>query len=150
MNARRGPRRLIEQRQGAREIEIGILRDQGRDAGDRLRNQNRAGLRVLHLRRVLGVGEKGELARPRAFHAGNAGDIEIGVASFNAATQRSGDIAKIHGRITNNNRVPATGRTHGYRTRGTGVQFRYTGGYKSASVAARSATPITSVSALVR
>ena len=58
-----GPRRLIEERQRAGEIEIGIGRDElrGRQAFDRCGHQDGAGARVLHFVRVLGIGQEGEL-----------------------------------------------------------------------------------------
>ena len=98
VNARRGPRRLVEQRQRAREIQVGILRDQAGDGQARqarFGNQDGAGLRVFHLGRVLGIGQKGELSGAGVFHAGHAGDFHLPVA-FQAAPQRVGNFAEFH------------------------------------------------------
>ena len=61
MDARLGARRLVEKRQGAGEIKVRILGYEARDlhSGQRFRHQDRAGLGVLHLGRVLGIGEEG-------------------------------------------------------------------------------------------
>ena len=91
--------RLIKERQRAREIEIRI----GPTPGTRCpamgsRNQNRAGLRILHLGSILGVGEKSEVAGPGALHSGDGGNFDFGIA-FDAATERMGDFTKSHVRI---------------------------------------------------
>ena len=83
MDARAGPRRLIEQRQRAREIEVRILRRRGgRSASPAgaARPGWRRRLRVLHLVRVFGIGQKSELAGTGVLHAGDAGDLQFAVA----------------------------------------------------------------------
>ncbi len=98
MHSRRGLGRLIEERQGAREIEIRISGDQRGDSGDGFGDQNRAGLGILHLGCVLGIGEKGEVAGPGALHCGDGANLDFGIA-FEAAAERLGDFTKRHVQI---------------------------------------------------
>ncbi len=97
MNSRRRARRLIEQGQGAGEIQVWVLGDQ---AGDRqfgygLRHQDRAGPGVLHFVGVFGVGQKGQFAGGGVLHAGHTGDLLFAVAD-QAATQGARDFAEFH------------------------------------------------------
>ena len=61
-------------------------------------------LRVLHLGRVLGIGQKREVLGPGVLHAGHAGDFQFPVA-FQAAPQPIGNFAKFHNPVTS--RPPA-------------------------------------------
>ncbi len=87
MNARLRPRRLIKQRQRAREIVIGIRRYQAGRLGlcQGLLHQDRPGARILHLGRVLGVGQERQLSWTRPLHSSDAGDLDVRVAVQRAA-----------------------------------------------------------------
>ena len=55
-------------------------------------DQDGAGARVFHFVRVLGIGQEGEVSRAGVFHAGDAGDFDLGIAR-QRAPERGGDIA---------------------------------------------------------
>ena len=97
MNAGGGAGRLIKERQGAREVEIGILRNKARDrrARERLRDQNRRRLGLFDLGRVFRVGQKGQMTGAGVLHARDAGDLDFSVA-FEAASERGGDFTESH------------------------------------------------------
>ena len=78
MNPRLGPRRLIKQRQGAGEIQIGVGRNELRRGQvlDRCGNQDRPGAGVLDLWAYLGLARNVSLVEGSVLHAGNAGDFE--------------------------------------------------------------------------
>ena len=80
VNARRGLWRLIEERQGASEVEIGIGGDERGDAFVWLGGENGSGVRVADFVRVLGVGQKGEMRGFGMFDARDAGDFDVSVA----------------------------------------------------------------------
>ena len=94
MNPPGGLRRLVEQLQGAREIQVRILGDQAGDRmiGHRLRNQNGDGARVLHFVSLLGVVQESQVTGTGVFHARDALDLDLGIA-HQRAPQRGGDIA---------------------------------------------------------
>ena len=101
VDARRRRGGLIEKAQRPREIQIGICGDQARHAGNRFRRQDGAGAGVLHLGRVLGVGEEGELARPGVLHAGHPGDVDVPRA-LQTAPQPFGNLRQFHDDRENN------------------------------------------------
>ena len=97
MDAGRGPRRLVEQGQRAREIQIGIGRNQAGDIQtlQRFGHQNGAGFGVFDLGRVLGIGQKRELSGGGVFHPGHAVDLQFAIAR-QAAPQRIGNFTEFH------------------------------------------------------
>ncbi len=112
MNTRRRPRRLVKQRQGAREIQVGIVGNQAGDAGYRMRNQDGGGPGVLHLVRVFRIGQKGQIAGAGMFHARHPADFQIAIA-FQPATQAGRDFRKLHRSfsVTSSAEAPAPGQT---------------------------------------
>ena len=98
MNAGRGPRRLIEKFQRAREIQVWIARYQPGQPGGaadlalRLGYQDGARPRVLDLVRILGVRQKGQFAGTGVLHAGNSRDFDL-TAARQFAIQPGGDFA---------------------------------------------------------
>src|SRR5437899_2715451 len=97
MNPGRGPRRLIEQLQGAGEVDVGIRRDQAGDGqiANRLMDQDGAGASLFYLGRVGRVGEKSELSRDGVFHAGDTGDLDFSVA-HQVTAKLCGELAQSH------------------------------------------------------
>ena len=85
-----GHRRLIEQRQRSREVEIRIGRNdtRNRKVFQRLGDKDCAGCRVLHLVRVFGIRQKRELAGTGLLHPGNSGNLEARIAMHFAAKCR--------------------------------------------------------------
>ena len=93
VNARRGPRRLIEKRQRTREVQVGILRQQTGD-GQFLhprRNDDRSGAGFLHLVGVFRVGEEGQLIRTGVLHSRHAVNFHL-AAAVQYALQRRSDV----------------------------------------------------------
>jgi hypothetical protein len=77
MNPRGRSRRLIEQRQRPRKVQIGILRNERGHAFNRPVRQNRARLRQLHLRRILWIRQKRQLAETGLLQPGNTRNFRI-------------------------------------------------------------------------
>jgi hypothetical protein len=100
---RRG--RLIEKAQSPREIEVGILRNQAGKTGNRFSRQDGAGAGMLHLGRVLGVGQEGKLARPSVLHAGHSGDVDVPLA-LQTAPQPFGNLNQFHDVVGITSSVP--------------------------------------------
>ena len=99
--ARSRLRRLIEQSQRPREIEVWILRDQARDfhTRRRLRYQDGRRLGVLYLVCVFGIRQKSQVLRTGMLHAENAGDLQASVA-HQFASQRLRDCEEFHTKTT--------------------------------------------------
>ncbi len=95
MNAERRPRRLVEQRQSACEIQVRVSRDKLRctESFDKFRNQNGARACVLDLARVLGISKKGKMLRAGLLHAGHARNLQSTVAA-QMASQCAREISK--------------------------------------------------------
>src|SRR5665213_3555405 len=97
MDAGRGTGRLVEQFQGAREIQVRVRGNElGRgkalhDPG----NQDCSRRGLLHFVRVFGIGEKRELRGGGPLHARDARDFEVLIA-VELAAQCCGQIAKFH------------------------------------------------------
>ncbi len=96
MNAYWGTRRLIEQRQCAREIVVRILGDHadGRGLRQRLRHQNRGRAAVLHFGRVLRIREERQLGWAGLLQPGHACDFDRAIALERAAELR-GEVVKL-------------------------------------------------------
>jgi hypothetical protein len=91
-----GARRLVEEGEGSRKIEVRILRNQAGKPGNRLGYEDRASLGMADFRRVLRIRQKGELPWARVLDAGKTGDLQVAV-SFEAAAEGIGDLAEFHG-----------------------------------------------------
>ena len=109
---------MIEEGQGAREIQIRIIRYQAGKPRNSLRNQDGSCLGMANLGRVFRVGEKRELAGAGVLDPGKAGDFQVSVA-FEAAAQGGGDLTKSH---VAGNEVPAYRRSA--RNDGRAVAWR--------------------------
>ena len=97
MHPGRGPRRLVEQRQRACEIQVGVCRNQAGDIHSLqcFGHQNGTGFGVFDLRRVLGIGQKRELSGGGVLHPGHAMDLHFAIAR-QAAPQRIGNLTEFH------------------------------------------------------
>jgi hypothetical protein len=80
MDARLRARRLIKQRERSGEIEVRIARnDAGYAAFDRRGGQNGSCPAVFYFGSVFRVGKKGNVFRPRLFHAADAANLAFAV-----------------------------------------------------------------------
>ena len=95
MNARNRARRLIEEGEGAGEIEVWVVGDEAGEAGNRLGYQNGAGVGGADFGGIFGVGEKGEVVGAGVFYAGDAGDFQFAIA-FDSAAEGGGNLAESH------------------------------------------------------
>jgi len=95
MNARRRAGGLIKEGQGAREVVIGILRDErcARELRERLEGDDGGGFTCAHFGRVLHVCEKAQFARTRLFNGGERVDFYRTVA-MNDAPKLAGQMAE--------------------------------------------------------
>ena len=91
---------FVEEFEGAGEGQIGITDAQGR-GGDRAEggfDQDGGGLRGAGERRVLGIGDEGELAGAGVFEACGGGDFGVGIAVEGCAEMRC-EVGELHGGI---------------------------------------------------
>ncbi len=100
MHSRGIAQRLVEEFEGMRETEIGILDAQCgcRDDGKVLGDDYGCGLGEPGCGGVLGVGDEGEFCGPGLLDAVEAGDLGVGRAVFEARVEGGCDLGKFHGR----------------------------------------------------
>jgi hypothetical protein len=99
MHSRGIAQRLVEEFEGVREAEIGILDTQRRsgDGGKLFGNNHSCRLGQPGCGGVLGVGDESEFSGAGLFNAVEAGDFCVGRTVFQARVEGSGDRRNFHG-----------------------------------------------------